>query len=123
MRRRTFIKATGLGAVAMASGLPATCADHPAQLATALPVGNAPNPVPAPHFPFRLHAFVWRNWPLVPADRLAKVVSATPRQVEEVARAMGLERQPRISSQQQQRSHITVIKRNWHLLPYEQLLT
>src|SRR6185503_13167298 len=76
-----------------------------------------------PHFPSRLHAFVWRNWPLVPVERLAKVVSTTPAQIESFARAMGLARQPRLSNQQQRRSHITVIKRNWHLLPYEQLLT
>src|SRR5579884_4445528 len=33
---------------------------------TDLPVGSAPAPVALPHFPDRLHAFVWRNWPLVP---------------------------------------------------------
>ena len=36
--------------------------------------------------------------------------------------AMGLSHPPRISRELQARSYITVIKRNWHLLPYEQLL-
>ncbi len=35
---------------------------------------------------------------------------------------MGLKGPPRITDQQRARSYITVIKRNWHLLPYEQLL-
>jgi hypothetical protein len=39
-----------------------------------------------------------------------------------VARALGLGDQPLITKEQQRRSYITIIKRNWHLLPYEQLL-
>src|SRR5260221_3072137 len=35
---------------------------------------------------------------------------------------MGLPPKPRINADQQRRSYITIIKRNWHLLPYEQLL-
>ncbi len=35
---------------------------------------------------------------------------------------MGLPEPPPITSDQQRRSYLTVIKRNWHLLPYEQLL-
>ena len=35
---------------------------------------------------------------------------------------MGLSKPPRIPADHQRRSFITVIKRNWHLLPYEQLL-
>src|SRR5829696_8746780 len=121
MRRRTFIKATGLGAVALASGLTARAAD-PLRSVSVLPVGNAPAPLPLPHFPSRLHAFVWRNWPLGRVEQLAKVLGTAPRQVEEMARAMGLPRQPHITDEQLRRSHITIIKRNWHLLPYEQLL-
>jgi hypothetical protein len=35
---------------------------------------------------------------------------------------MGLEKPPRITLQQQRRCALTVIRRNWHLLPYDQLL-
>ena len=87
-----------------------------------LPSGRATKPVSLPHFPSRLHAFVWRNWQLVPLARLAEVVWATPRQIEELGRAMGLPGQPTISLDQRRRSAITVIRRNWHLLPYSQLL-
>ena len=79
-------------------------------------------PVSLPHFPDRLHAFVWRNWPLVPVERMAEVVGARPADVVRMGRAMGLGGPPRISREQRARSYITVIKRNWHLLPYEQLL-
>ena len=35
---------------------------------------------------------------------------------------MGLPNQKEISTDQQRRSYITIIRRNWHLLPYDQLL-
>jgi hypothetical protein len=73
------------------------------------------------HFPGRLHAFVWRNWALVPTERLARVVQAEPREIERLGRSMGLGRPPRVTPDQQRRSYLTVIRRNWHLLPYEQL--
>lgn len=87
-----------------------------------LPSGASPNPVAFPHFPDRLHAYVWRNWQLVPAERLAQVVGATPEQIRAVARAMGLSQQPEITEEQQRRTYFTIIRRNWHLLPYEQLI-
>ena len=37
-----------------------------------------PVPIPEPHFPDRLHLFVWRNWELANADRMAKVLGTTP---------------------------------------------
>ncbi len=87
-----------------------------------LPEGSAPAPVPAPYFPDRMHAYVWRNWGLVPTPRLAEVVGARPQDVLRMGRAMGLAGPPRVSTDQWRRSYITVIRRNWHLLPYDQLL-
>src|SRR5438445_4692629 len=87
-----------------------------------LPKGPSPAPVPLPHFPDRLHAFVWRNWELVQIATLARVVGISVANVAAVASAMGLPKQPRITTDQRRRSYITIIKRNWHLLPYEQLL-
>jgi hypothetical protein len=87
-----------------------------------LPVGPAPAPVPLPHFPSRLHAFVWRNWQLVPAPRLAKVVGATTGDILRLGKALGLPDPPRISTDQWRRSALTIIRRNWHILPYDQLL-
>lgn len=75
-----------------------------------------------PHFPDRLHAFVWRNWTLVPAERLAQVVGARASDIRDIGKALGLPPAPRITPDQQRRSYITILKRNWHILPYEQLL-
>lgn len=88
----------------------------------ALPVGSSPSPVMSPHFPDPLHAFVWRNWPLVPTTRMAEVVGAHPDDILRIGKAMGLPSPPRITEERRQRSYLTVIRRNWHLLPYEQLL-
>jgi len=87
-----------------------------------LPVGNAPEPVAFPHFPDRQYTFVWRNWPLVPVKRMAEVIGTTPTTIEQMGKDMGLNYQPYISDSQWKRSYITIIRRNWHLLPYEQLL-
>ena len=87
-----------------------------------LPAGPTPAPVSFPHFPDRLHAFVWRNWPLVTPERMASVVGARKTDILRMGHAMGLDGPPRITADQQRRSYISVIKRNWHLLPYEQLL-
>jgi hypothetical protein len=131
LSRRTFLKTTSLavGACGLARfGLPEGWAKPAATkkaggvTATALPRGSAPQPVSFPHFPDRLHAFVWRNWQLVPARRMGNVVGASARQIVRLGRSMGLAGPPRITVEQQRRSALSVIKHNWQLLPYEQLL-
>ena len=87
-----------------------------------LPVGSSPVPLAFAHFPSRMHAFVWRNWQLIPVARMAAVVGAKASDVLRVGAEMGLQKPPRITADQLRRSYITVIRRNWHLLPYEQLL-
>ncbi len=74
-------------------------------------------------FPSRLHQFVWRNWTAVPQARLAEVLKTTPENVAQVAAAMGLPPQGAILPEWQDKGYITVLRRNWHLLPYEQLTT
>lgn len=86
-----------------------------------LPVGSAPAPVPIPHFPSVLHAVVWRNWDVIAVENLARVLEATPTQITDLARAMGLPPQRSITDQEVRRNYMTVLHRNWHLLPYEQL--
>jgi len=90
--------------------------------ASDLPVGPAPQAVSLPHFPDRLHAYVWRNWSLVPIDRMAGTIGATPDDILTIGRSMGLSDPPVVPEDQQRRSYITILRRNWHLLPYEQLL-
>lgn len=84
------------------------------------------SPIPAiefTHFPSRMHAFIWRNWTTVPALRLAEVLNTTVENVEKIALSMGLERQKGIDPiWSGPKGYITVLRHNWHLLPYEQLL-
>src|SRR5262245_32092266 len=82
-----------------------------------LPVGPSPEPVQTSHFPSPMHAFIWRNWQLVPAGRMATTIGARTEDILRIGRAMGLDGPPRITPDQQRRSYITVIRRNWHLLP------
>ena len=123
VERRAFLKGSVLAAAGVGLGgivLPGIAAeDGPAQ---GLPEGSAPAPVAVSHFPDRVHAFVWRNWTLVPLARMAVVLGATVEQVVALGRSMGLGEPPRIGEDQWRRSYLTIIRRNWHLLPYAQLL-
>src|ERR1043165_339967 len=117
--RRQFLVTTGLAATSVALGFGEATPES--ELAI-LPKGGSAEPLPLAHFPDRVHAFIWRNWPLISIDRLALVLKTSRVNVAAIARKMGLPKQPRINSDLEQRSYITVIKRNWHLLPYDQLL-
>jgi hypothetical protein len=69
-----------------------------------------------------MHAFVWRNWALVPVERMAEVVGAKAEDLKAMASSMGLEAPRGLTEAQRRRAHLTIIRRNWHLLPYEQIL-
>lgn len=88
----------------------------------ALPVGSHPPALPVPHFPSRMHAFVWRNWNLVEPSRVAEVLGTTTENVTGLAASMGLPRSRAIPPDYGTRAYITILRRNWHLLPYDQLL-
>lgn len=76
-----------------------------------------------PHFPHRQYTFVWRNWSVVDKARLAEVLNTSEANVEDIAASMGLPRTQRIEKEwATPRGYITVVRRNWHILPYEQLL-
>ena len=90
---------------------------------TALPVGTAPQALDFPHFASRMQAFVWRNWQLVSLERMAATVGAPAAALGDMGRSLGLAGPPAIDPEIPRRAFITVIRRNWHLLPYEQLLT
>jgi hypothetical protein len=126
-QRREFIQTGLVAGLGLAAGCRAMEAPKPAGIFTSealkqLPRGPAPRAVEFPHFPTRVHAFVWRNWDLVPVARLAAVLGVPSTRVAELGSAMGLGKPPVISSEIGKRAYITIIKRNWHLLPYEQLL-
>jgi hypothetical protein len=74
------------------------------------------------HFPDRLHEFVWRNWNAVEPAKLAKILGTSADNVNAVAESMGLPPAATIPPEMKTRGYVTLIRRNWHLLPYEQLL-
>jgi hypothetical protein len=75
------------------------------------------------YFPSRLHTFIWRNWSVVPVQRLSEVLETSIENVNRIAVTIGLPPQQNIlpiweSSQ----GYITVLRRNRHLLPFSQIL-
>ena len=99
-------------------GATATCAAQQ----PVLPQGEAPQALVSPHFPDRLHEFVWRNWNAVEPSKLARIVGASTADITRLAAAMGLPPASPVPVELEERGYITLIRRNWHLLPYDQLL-
>lgn len=74
------------------------------------------------YFPTVMQAVIFRNWGMVPKEKIAEVLSCSVKEVEEEAFRMGLSPQKDVSLWAE-KGYITIIRANWHLLPYEQLLT
>ena len=77
------------------------------------------------HFPDRAHAVVWRNWHAVEPERIANVLGTSVENVQSVASSMGLPPSIAIPPEQKARGYfyMTMCRRNWHLLPLDQLAT
>ena len=88
---------------------------------TELPIGGGQPALVSGYFPDRVHEFVWRNWNLVEPARLAKVLGASEQEVLAIGESMGLPPSA-VEPAMMTRGYATLIRRNWHLLPYEQLL-
>ena len=75
-----------------------------------------------PHFPNRTAAFIWRNRNLLPINDIAETLQTSRENVERYANFMGL---PPLESPtwDLESIYITILRRNWSLIPYEQLLT
>lgn len=73
------------------------------------------------HFPTKHQAFIFRAYEYVPADRIAKILGTTAENVVRAAEEMGL---PDYAPGDiwLARGYITIIRRMWHILPYDQLL-
>ena len=94
-----------------------------AVMAAASPLPEpGPAPLAWPPFPDRLSAYVFLNWTLVPPERLAAAIDARPEDLTRLASLMGLDPDPPVSSEMSRRGYVTLIRRNWHLLPWDQLL-
>lgn len=91
---------------------------------TGLPLGPTKSALAFAHFPTRYQAFIWRNWGLLSSERLGRVLSCDAAAVEAAAGAMGLCGGADADREALwlQRGYLTLIRQNWHLLPYSQLL-
>ncbi|PVD52924.1 hypothetical protein DC498_08235 [Terrimonas sp.] len=87
-----------------------------------LPLGSYPPAIPTEHLPNRLYAFVWRNWNLVDPEIMGKTIGCNAEDIINMAASMGLPPYKPNVPDFDRRIYITVIRRNWHLLPYAQLL-
>ncbi len=104
------------------SGISLTGGAQSLGLGPELPEGSAPPPVSSPYFPDRVHEFVWRNWSMVEPATLALILGTSQENVGALAESMGLPPAGLIPPEMRTRGYITLIRRNWHLLPYDQLL-
>jgi len=95
----------------------ASCAEE-----SVLPHGAAPAAIRSLYFPDRVHEFVWRNWEAVEPTKLAGILGTSVDEVTALAERMGLSPTPVVLPEMRTRGYLTLIRRNWHLLPYEQLL-
>ncbi len=72
--------------------------------------------------PTRWQTVILRNYGLIPTERIAAVLQTDGRTVEREAARLGLEGMV-YDGAWQKNGYVTLIKNNWHLLPYDQLLS
>ena len=87
-----------------------------------LPKGSSPKTINYPAFPTRWQLFIWRNWGLVEASSLAKVLDCSVDNITAAAEQMGLNPNVKVDKNWLQFGYLTIIRNNWHLLNYPQLL-
>ncbi len=87
-----------------------------------LPLGANPEALTYKHFPTRWQAVLWRNWGMVPLKHLETVLKTDAGTLLDAAEKLGLPPLSSVSPIWLERGYTTVIRKNWHLLPYQQLL-
>lgn len=75
-----------------------------------------------PYFPTRQQLFIWRNWECVAVEKLAKVLGTDVDTVNTLAADMGLPVPAKLNPEYAKRGFVTIIRNNWHVIPYAQLL-
>ena len=75
------------------------------------------------YFPTVWQAIVWRNWGYVPVERIAKTLDTSCENIREAAKGLGLNPEEPVQELWDKRGFLTLIRDNWHLCTYEQLLT
>ena len=78
--------------------------------------------LPIPHFPAPFQAVIFRNWGMVPPERIAAVIDTDVETVINEAHKLGL-RGEGWQSAWLEKGYITIIRDNWFLLDYDKLCT
>ncbi|MBQ7176304.1 MAG: hypothetical protein IJS08_02725 [Victivallales bacterium] len=87
-----------------------------------LPIGSFPKCLDYRHFPTHWQLFLWRNWEVVRHEKIAEILGCTLEQVREAADELGLPNDIKVSPKWLTNGYLTLIRKNWQLLDYEQLL-
>lgn len=74
-----------------------------------------------PHFPTKHQAFIFRAYEYVPPALIAQILGTTQEKVKKAAYDMGLTKEC-TDNTWLKKGYITIIRRMWHILPYDQLL-
>ena len=86
-----------------------------------LPAGSAPAAVSTPWFPTNFQAVIFRNWNIVPVEKIAAALNSSAEDVIKHAEKMGL---PTANPDPAwlQRGYVSIIRTNWQLLNYDAIL-
>ena len=75
-----------------------------------------------PYFPTRQQLFIWRNWGMVKTKTIAEVLGTDVETVNGLAADMGLDVPMKYNAEYAKRGFITIIRNNWQVVPYDQLI-
>ena len=78
--------------------------------------------MPNDNFPTKWQAVIFRNYGLVSTDKIAKTLGCDVATVERESARLGL-KNVAYDENWEKRGYITLIRNNWFLLPYAQILT
>lgn len=87
-----------------------------------LPHGSAPEALDVPHFPTRFQAVIFRNWNIVPVERIAAALNSDTQTIIFHAEKMGLDATDLNCDLWLKRGYVSIIRTNWQLLNYEGIL-
>ena len=86
-----------------------------------LPMLREDKKLETPYFPAGFQTVIFRNWGLVPPERIAKVIGTNVDTVRECAIMLGLPGEPAVSNDWLTKGYITIIRYNWHILSCEDI--
>jgi hypothetical protein len=84
-------------------------------------IGAETLPPDLEYFPSRLHAAVFRNWDIVPHERLARVLGTDTSRIQKLGKQLGLSVPKPLRAEEVSRNVEIVLRRNWAVFPRKQI--